>query len=352
MLVLGIESSCDETAAAVVDDGPRLISSIIHSQVAEHAPFGGVVPEIASREHVNRIAGIVRRALEPVGGLDRIQGIAVTGGPGLVGALLVGLQFAKGLVVARALPYVAVNHLEGHLSAALLAEPRPAYPHIALVASGGHTQLYHAKAFGDYAALGGTRDDAAGEAFDKVAKILGLGYPGGVQIEKAGASGNREAIKLPRALLARKSFEFSFSGLKTAAADYVRNHGGRLEGAELADFCASLQEAIADILTRKAILAARREKAPGIVLAGGVAANTRLRELLQARAAAAGLWAFAPPKVLCTDNAAMIAAAGWMRLTRGERTPIEQSAQSRWPLGAMTQRGRHRSSTPPHGVRP
>ncbi len=333
MRVLGIETSCDETAAAVVDDGPRLCSNVIHSQVARHAPFGGVVPEIASREHVTRIVEVTQAALEAAGGLDTIEGIAVTRGPGLVGSLLVGLQFAKGLAIARRLPLVGVNHLEGHLSAALLADPPPTTPHVALVVSGGHTHLYLVRGFGDYHVLGGTRDDAAGEAFDKVAKVLGLGYPGGVRIEQSAAGGDVSAIAMPRGLPSGKHYDFSFSGLKTAAAEYVRRRGGTLAGQELADFCASVQEAITDILTKKAVLAARRHQVAGVVLAGGVAANTRLRQLLAERCKRAGLWSFAPPKVLCTDNAAMVAAAGWTRLCRGERAALGDSALSRWPLG-------------------
>ena len=333
MRVLALETSCDETAAAVVDDGPRLLSNVIHTQVPVHARYGGVVPEVASREHLAHLLPTLEAALAPLpGGLDAIDALAVTRGPGLLGSLLVGMQFIKGLALARDLPWLGVNHLEGHLSASLLEPPPPPLPHVALIVSGGHTQLVHVRRFGDYRSLGHSRDDAAGEAFDKVAKALGLGYPGGAAVEALAEGGDPAAVPLPRAWLGRGSLEFSFSGLKTAAGLHLRRQGVALTGVALADFCASLQEAIVDVLSRKAILAAQQVQAGGVVLAGGVAANGRLRTLLASRCARAGLWSRAPQRALCTDNAAMIGAAGWMRLQAGCRSGWETPSQARWPL--------------------
>lgn len=331
MRILGIESSCDETAAAVVEDGYVLRSNVVHAQLAAHAPFGGVVPEVASREHVTRLTGVVDDAVRPVGGLSGIDAIAVTQGPGLLGALLVGLQFAKGLAYGRNLPFLGVHHLEAHLAAARIGRAEQLGPHVALVVSGGHTHLYAVAANGTAQALGATRDDAAGEAFDKVAKVMHLGYPGGPAIERAAAGGDPAAFVLPRAFY-RQGLEFSFSGLKTAAQDVLRTLGPTPDAARVRDFCASFQEAVADVLVHKAVRAAKGANLPGIVLAGGVAANGRLRALLAERAAEAGLWHLAPPKALCTDNAAMVAAAGLTRLRRGERSDFAASARARWPM--------------------
>ncbi len=337
MFVLGIETSCDDTAAALVSDGPSLETNVVYSQVATHERFGGIVPEIASREHINRIVTVVRSALEPIGGIEKVDGIAVTTGPGLIGSLLVGSQFAKGLAFARDIPWIGINHLEGHLAAALLADDKPTYPHCALIVSGGHTHLFKVPAFGQYECIGATLDDAAGEAFDKIAKLLGLGYPGGIAIDKNAAEGDPHKIAFPRALPNKKVFDFSFSGLKTAARERLQKEG-QPEGQDLKDFCASVQEAIADVLTKKAIHAAKAHNLDGIILAGGVAANSRLRALMQERCDANGLWTFLPPRPLCTDNAGMIASAGWMRLQRGESSPWSHGAKSRWPLDTLSSR--------------
>jgi N6-L-threonylcarbamoyladenine synthase len=340
--VLGLETSCDETAAAVVEvEGPasdrphaRVLSDVVHTQSAVHERFGGVVPELASRDHQQRALPVVEEALRRAGcELRDLDGISATRGPGLVGALLVGVQVAKSLSLASGAPLVGVNHIEGHVLAVLLADEAPAPPWLALVVSGGHTSLYEVRALGEYHAIGHTLDDAAGEAFDKVAKLLGLPYPGGAHIDRLASSGDRGALDFPRGLSrrSRAAYDFSFSGLKTAVLTWVRQHGVP-QGQQLADVCASFQEAVCDALTLRAVRATRAARLPALVLCGGVAANSRLRALAVERCAAEGIVAVLPPPRLCTDNGAMIALAGALRLARGERAGAELSADPGWRL--------------------
>ncbi len=333
MIVLGIESSCDETAAAVVEDGRLARSDVVATQVELHRKWGGVVPELASRNHVMQVLPVVDEALARAGVAPaELDGIAVTSGPGLVGALLVGVQVAKALAAAWEKPLVGVNHLEGHLVAAFLGEKPPAFPFLGLVVSGGHTSLYAAEDFGRYRLLGSTRDDAAGEAFDKGAKLLGLPYPGGVAIDRLAKEGNPAAIRFPRAIVRGAELDFSFSGLKTALLHHVRAHGVPV-GPALADVCASYQEAIVRALVQKLFRAARRLQFERVVLAGGVAANSRLRAAVAAEAAGyEGMEVTLPAPRLCTDNAAMIAVAGTHALLRGERAGAGLAADAGWRL--------------------
>ena len=343
MKVLGLETSCDETAAAVVEvDGaagerPRghALSDVVHTQAEVHARYGGVVPELASRDHLQRALPVLDEALRRAGcALGDVDGLSVTRGPGLVGALLVGVQIAKSLSAALRLPLVGVNHLEGHLLAVLLEESAPAPPWLGLVVSGGHTSLYEVRALGRYRALGHTLDDAAGEAFDKVAKLLGLPYPGGAQIDRLARGGDPRAVDFPRALAKRPrdEFDFSFSGLKTAVLQHLRQRGGVPQGQELSDLCASFQEAVCDALTQRTLRAARAARIDTLVLCGGVAANSRLRALAAERGAAEGLTVHLPSPRLCTDNGAMIAVAGAHRLARGERASADLAADPGWRL--------------------
>jgi N6-L-threonylcarbamoyladenine synthase len=326
MIVLGIETSCDETAAAVLDGGRKVLSSIVASQDDVHAPYGGVVPELASRRHLDVVGPVVRRALKTAGvDLGALDGIAVTQGPGLVGSLLIGCSVAKAIAYARGLPLVGVNHLEGHVYAAFLEHDPPAFPFLALVVSGGHTALYLARERGRYERIGQTRDDAAGEAFDKVAKLLGLGYPGGPVIERVAKSGNARAVSFPTAQMSDGAPDFSFSGIKTAVSLHVRR-AGALDPAQVADIAASFQATVVKTLVRKTIRAARRLDVDRIVLTGGVAANTALREALAAECAERHIELHVPSRQLCTDNAAMIAAAGHDRLRAGERASLTMNA--------------------------
>ncbi len=308
--ILGLETSCDETAAAVVVGGRTVLSSVVSSQVDLHARYGGVVPEIASRAHVETITPVIAQAMVE-SGLERsdIDAVAATVGPGLVGALLVGVSAAKALALAWDVPFVAVNHLEAHLHAALLEDPELTFPLVVLLVSGGHTMLVLMEGYGEYRLLGQTLDDAAGEAFDKVARFLGLGYPGGPAIDRVATEGDPDAIAFPRSMI-DEDYVFSFSGLKTAVVNHVRKH----PEVETADVAASFQAAVVDVLVTKALRAARDHGVHGVALAGGVAANSLLRARLEADCAVAGVRAFLPSRAMCTDNAAMVAAAGWYRL--------------------------------------
>jgi N6-L-threonylcarbamoyladenine synthase len=332
MIVLGIETSCDDTAAAVLVDGRRILSSVVASQERLHAPWGGVVPELASRRHLEVIGPVVEQALDEAGAtLADLDGIAVTQGPGLVGSLLVGCSVAKALAWAHRKPLVGVNHLEGHIFAAFLTDDPPEYPFLALVVSGGHTALYHARAPLDYRLVGQTRDDAAGEAFDKVAKLLGLGFPGGPVIQRTAERGDPRAIAFPVAQMTDGARDFSFSGIKTAVSYYVKR-AGTLAPQAVADVAASFQAAVVKMLVRKTVRAALDLGVKRLVLTGGVAANGPLRQALGAEGAAHGLRLHVPPPRLCTDNAAMIAAAGTVRLRAGERAPLGLNARPDWAL--------------------
>ena len=338
MLILGIETSCDETAVAVVEDQPRpqIRSNLIRTQLAEHAPYGGVVPEIAARAHLDHIDGLVERALATAETrLDQVDGIAAAAGPGLIGGLIVGSMAAKGLAWAAGKPFIAVNHLEAHALVVRLA-PGVAFPYLLLLVSGGHSQLLVCAGVGEYRLLGTSRDDAAGEAFDKTAKLLGLGFPGGPAIERAACSGNPSRFTLPRPLKGREGCDFSFSGLKTAVRQTVGD--SPLDPQSVADLAASVELAICDTLvdrTANAIAWFHRHHPEGtsLVAAGGVAANRRLRERLAGLAAASGLAFVAPPLELCTDNGAMIAWAGLERLRLGLSDGFDAPVRPRWPLG-------------------
>lgn len=342
LTILGIETSCDETAAAVVrrnGAGQRgeILSNVVFSQIEEHAPFGGVVPEIAARAHVEHLDGLIERALRDAElGWDDLDGIAATAGPGLIGGVIVGLMTAKGIAAARGLPFIGLNHLEGHALTARMTDALP-FPYLLLLVSGGHSQLLVVEGVGRYRRLGTTIDDAVGEAFDKVAKLLDLGYPGGPAVERAAREGNPLRFPLPRPMMGRPGCDFSFSGLKTA----VRQAAEGLEtltDQDKADIAASFQHAVADVLaerTENAMALADEVIPPGhrrLVVAGGVAANMLLRERLMVSAHACGYEFVVPPLKLCTDNGAMIAWAGAERLALGLTDPIDAGPRARWPL--------------------
>jgi N6-L-threonylcarbamoyladenine synthase len=342
--VLGIESSCDETAAAVVAADGTILSEMVLSQVADHAPFGGVVPEIAARAHLAHLPALLGDTLARAGvGFADLGGIAASAGPGLIGGLIVGSQFAKGIAIARGLPYVAVNHLEAHALTArlpgLVSGDGLAFPYLLLLVSGGHCQCIAVLGVGHYERLGGTVDDAAGEAFDKVAKLLGLGLPGGPVLERLAREGGAAAYAFPRPMLGRAGCDFSFSGLKTAVAQEVARHGwGALPHRVAADIAASFQHAVADVLadrtTHAMTMFAERHGRTALVVAGGVAANMVLREALQEAASAQGFAFAVPPVRLCTDNAVMVAWAAVERLRLGWTDALDFAPRPRWPLDA------------------
>jgi N6-L-threonylcarbamoyladenine synthase len=328
MIILGIETSCDETAAAVVE-GKKILSSVISSQITVHHPYGGVVPELASRKHIEAIAPVVNTALSDAG-IDSkaIDAVAVTRGPGLVGALLVGFCFAKAFSFALEIPWVGINHLEGHINSVFLEPDPPPFPFVALLASGGHTSIYHVTSHTRYELMGQTRDDAAGEAFDKVAKMLGLGYPGGAVIDRLAQKGDPENISFPRPFIDKSTFDFSFSGLKTAVRRYIQIHSDDYLN-RLPDIAAGFQEAVVDVLSYKIVNAAMAKGCDHVALVGGVAANHRLREKIRHDIKRKGLTVHIPSVELCGDNAAMIAAIGYHYLTNGVSSDFGDDVFSR-----------------------
>lgn len=332
MFVLGIETSCDETAAAVVQDGSVILSNVVSSQVEIHERYGGVVPEIASRKHMEGIIPVIDEALKKSTiSLDHIDGIAVTKGPGLIGSLLVGVSVAKALAYARGIPIAGVNHLHGHMASIFLEYPEIRLPLVVLVVSGGHTLLYYLKVDSAPKRIGHSRDDAAGEAFDKVARLLELGYPGGVLIDRMARVERADSISFPRALLSKDSLEFSFSGLKTAVVYYLKEKClPPIKKEQILDIVSSFQEAIVDVLIEKSFRAAKRYTVSTIACTGGVAANSRLRSKIDEKGKREGIEVFFPSPELCTDNAAMIAAAGHRQLEKGVAEALDMNPLSRW----------------------
>ena len=347
MLILTVESSCDETAAAVVRDGREILSNVIASQVDVHACYGGVVPELAARKHLEACPVVVQQALQDAGvDFADIEGIAVTSGPGLIGALLVGMSAAKALAYALKIPLVGVHHIEGHIlapfleqhdSAMPLGSPSLAFPYLALAVSGGHTHLYRVDGIGQYKLLGQTLDDAAGEAFDKVAKMSGLTYPGGALIDKLAQDGDPKYFDFPRPMLHKPGFDFSFSGIKTAVLNQIKKLDEPLTGSLLQNLAASFQEAVVDVLSRKTFKAAQEHNLTQIVVAGGVACNSGLRQRFAELGAKHNIEVFFPSPLLCADNAAMLAVAGDFYLRQGWHSPLELNARANWSLPTVTQ---------------
>lgn len=331
MIVLGIETSCDETAAAVVADGRRILSSVVASQVEVHHPYGGVVPELASRKHIENIVPVFRRAVSQAGiEMEQIEGVAATRGPGLVGALLVGFSFAKAFAISRRIPWIGISHLEGHLNSLFLEPDPPPFPFVALLVSGGHTNIYRVTSHTAADLLGQTRDDAAGEAFDKAAKMLGLGYPGGRAISELAEQGDPEKVRFTRPYLNKEQYDFSFSGIKAAVSRYLHKNPDSLRTGK-ADIAAGFQEAVVEVLSYKVLHAAEQMNCSHLALVGGVAANRRLREVVAGEARQRGLQVHIPEAELCGDNAAMIAAAGYHHLAAGRRSGPEEDVFSRHP---------------------
>lgn len=327
ILILAIETSCDETSASVVRNGREVLSNVISSQIDIHKKFGGVVPEVASRKHLENISKVIDQCMSESGvELSGLDAVGVTCGPGLVGALLIGLSTAKAIAYSNDLPFIGVNHIEGHIAANYIEHKELEPPFTCLVASGGHSHIVNVLDYNKYEILGRTRDDAAGEAFDKIARALGLGYPGGPLIDKLAAMGNKAAINFPRAFLEEGSYDFSFSGLKSAVLNHINTSKMRSEQLNPSDIAASFQEAVVDVLSAKLIRASLDKKSRYAVLAGGVASNSRLRELLKQRGEEAGIRVLYPSPVLCTDNAAMIGCAAYYRYISGTRSDFTLNA--------------------------
>jgi len=334
MLILGIETSCDDTAAAILENDCTLHASVLSSQDGIHRPFGGVVPELASRKHLESVYPVVAEALQRAKiTLDDIDLIAVTQGPGLIGSLLVGFSFAKAIAAVTGIPFKGVDHMAGHILSVFLEEERPTFPYIALIASGGTTSLYLAEGYTFFSHLGRTRDDAAGEAFDKVAKLLDLPYPGGPHVARQAADWDGDLVSFPRAWLNEESLDFSFSGLKTAVLNHCRRQGQAGAQVSVGQVCASFQEAVVDVLVEKTLRAAHRHGIGTVVLGGGVSANARLRQVLAVRAGEQGLKCFVPRPVFSTDNAAMIALAGYHDFIESGPSAIDSDVYSRSSLG-------------------
>lgn len=326
--ILAIESSCDETSAAVVVDGREVLSNVIASQIDTHKKYGGVVPEVASRMHIEAISGVVQEALEEANvTLDKIDAIGVTYGPGLVGALLVGLQFAKGLSFATKKPLIGVNHIEGHICANYIQHKELKPPFVSLVVSGGHTFIVHVKDYGEYEVIGQTRDDAAGEAYDKVARALGLGYPGGPKIDKLAKEGNPRAIQFPKANFHEETLDFSFSGVKSAVLNYLNKCKMQNIEVNKADVAASFQYAVIDVLKENVLLTCKKRKVKTIAIAGGVASNSSLRATLIKDASKRGIEVLFPAPILCTDNAAMIGSAAYFNFVNGKVSDLNLNAK-------------------------